>query len=104
VPALAGTFRDMLNNAGDPTVAENVLLAGYFLMGEGADAFDAATAGELFASAYESTPNFSREFERAAKRGWLTRARGSDPRRQSFRLTHRGIEQARQLMNAQESV
>lgn len=104
MPPLAMTFRDMLNGAGNPSAAERVLMAGYFLMAEGNEGFDAASAAELFTTAYESKPNFSREFERAAKLGWITRTRSNDPRRFTFRLTHRGIEHVRQLMNAKEPV
>jgi hypothetical protein len=103
-PPLAPTFRDMLNTAARATVADKVVLAGYFLMSEGNDAFDARAAAELFDSAYESKPNFSRELEKAAKAGWLMKARTADGRRNAFKLTHRGAERVREVVNLQEGV
>jgi hypothetical protein len=104
ISPIAPSFRDMLNAAPRASAAEKVLLAGYFTMAEGNDTFDASSAIELFNSAYEKTPNFSREFEKAAKQGYMVKARGGDGRRMSFRLTHRGIERVRQLANAEEAL
>jgi hypothetical protein len=103
IPQVAPSFRDMLNTAARATAAEKVLLAGYFIMSQGNETFDAGSASELFDSAYETKPNFSREFEKAAKRGYMIKVRGGDGRRLLFRLTHRGIGRVRELMNLQEA-
>lgn len=85
------TFRDMLNKAVGATAAEKLLMAGYFLADtKGQTSFDAVAAAQVFDQVYEALPNFSREFEKAAKAGWLVKTDSEDGKRNSFEFSKSG--------------